>query len=275
MRQFLFRLLRIAAIAYVVYLGVMSVIQERLIFVGWKLRHVDATVPRPADAEQLWVTTASGERVEGWFLPGNGVSAANPGPLVIFAHGNAELIDDLPREAQPYRDLGVSVLFPEYRGFGRSGGAPGASNCVADYVAFRDLAAKRADIDVSRIFYHGRSIGGGIVAQLAMQRAPAAMILESTFTSLDAMAWRYACPPFLNRNRLQTELALPKIAAPILIFHGIEDRVVPVWHARRLAEIARDAKLIEMHGGHAGFPPDPKPYWDAIREFLKQNKMIN
>ena len=41
--------------------------------------------------ERLWVDSPQG-RVEAWFLPGEGTSAEEPGPLLVFAHGNAELL---------------------------------------------------------------------------------------------------------------------------------------------------------------------------------------
>ena len=53
--------------------------------------------------------------VEGWFLPGKGVSTRQPGPVVLVAHGNGELIDHLAHQAQAYTELGCSVLLVEYR----------------------------------------------------------------------------------------------------------------------------------------------------------------
>src|SRR5688572_30017025 len=76
----------------------------------------------PAEGESWWIDTPEG-RVEGWFLPAQG--ASTPRPLVLFAHGNGELIDDWPELLAPYRAQGVHVLLPEYRSYGRSGGTPG------------------------------------------------------------------------------------------------------------------------------------------------------
>ena len=51
---------------------------------------------------------------------------------MIFAHGNGEWIDHWPHLLWPYRQLGVSVILPEYRGYGRSAGKPSERALVSD-----------------------------------------------------------------------------------------------------------------------------------------------
>ena len=42
---------------------------------------------------------------------------------MIFAHGNAELIEHALPEARSLGDLGLSVMLVEYPGYGRSDGS--------------------------------------------------------------------------------------------------------------------------------------------------------
>jgi pimeloyl-ACP methyl ester carboxylesterase len=100
-----------------------------------KLLFPSHLVPRPRHAahaevggEQYWF-----DGVEAWLLPGRGVTAATPGPLLVFAHGNGELIDQWPPMLAPYRQRGLSVLLPEYRGYGRSAGQPSEPALVGDF----------------------------------------------------------------------------------------------------------------------------------------------
>jgi len=79
------------------------------------------TGPAPGDVRQIWLETAHG-RVEAWFLPP--VSASGPAPLLIFAHGNGELIEFWPEEFGVPRSWGVGVLLVEFPGYGRSAGRP-------------------------------------------------------------------------------------------------------------------------------------------------------
>ncbi len=256
-----------ALACYLLWCGLLFVLQTRLIFPGWWMRGEHGLFARPRDAEVLRVGPLG---VEAWLLRGRGVSADQPGPLVIFAHGNGELIDDWAPLLQPYRDAGASVLLVEYRGYGRSEGTPSEQGIVEDFVAAYDAVVIRATIDPGRIVLHGRSIGGGVVAQLAARRPCAALVLESTFTSVAAMARGYLVPTFLLRHPFRTDRVLVKVDVPVLILHGTRDDMIPVRHARRLARIARSGKLVEFEAGHNDFPPDSDAYWDVILGFLRE-----
>src|SRR5262245_32688411 len=72
----------------------------------------EETGPERAHGERLWLE-APGGRVEAWLLPATG-SPGIPRPLVLFAHGNGELIDHWLDELEPLRSLGFSLLLVEY-----------------------------------------------------------------------------------------------------------------------------------------------------------------
>src|SRR5690606_26574574 len=112
-----------------------------------------------------------------------------------------------------------------YRGYGRSDGTPTQDGITRDFIAFYDLIAQRPDVDPIRIVFHGRSLGGGAVAALAQHRTPRAMVLESTFTGVPAMAKRFLVPPFLVRDKFDTMGTLRHYEGPSLILHGEHDEV--------------------------------------------------
>lgn len=219
--------------------------------------------------QQVWIDSPQGP-VESWYLP-----AAHQTAAVIFAHGNAELIDYWPRMLQPYRDLGVGVWLGEYRGYGRSAGTPSQDRIVADFVAMYDDLVSRDDIDADHVFFHGRSLGGGVVAQLALQRRPAAMILESTFTSVADMAAQFMLPRGLVSDPFETEQALRELPIDILLFHGRHDSLVPYRHAQKLAAATDRARLVTYDADHNDFPPDPDAYWQEIERFLTQQGLTS
>lgn len=260
-----------ALACYLLWCGLLFVLQERLIFPGWWMRGERGLFARPRDAEVLRVGPLG---VEAWLLPGRGVSADQPGPLVIFGHGNGELIDDWPPQLQPYLDAGLSVLLVEYRGYGRSPGTPSQRGIVEDFVAAYDDVVARPEIDADRVVLHGRSIGGGVLAQLAAHRPCAALVLESTFTSLAAMARGYLVPTLLLRHPFRTDRVLAQLDVPVLVLHGTHDDIIPVRHGRRLARIARRARLVEFDARHNDFPPDEGAYWQVILRFLRDNGII-
>ena len=208
--------------------------------------------------------------VEGWFLPAEAPQPPEGGAAVIFAHGNAELIDYWPEQMQPYRDMGVSVLLAEYRGYGRSAGNPSQERITADFVKFREWLDARDEVDPDRVIYHGRSLGGGAVAQLAAQRKPAAMILESTFTSVAAMAGSFMVPANFISDPYDTLAVLGALGdVPVLVMHGRRDSVVPFGHGEQLAKAAKNVRFEAFDADHNDFPDDVDRYWRVIREFLE------
>jgi hypothetical protein len=264
-------MLKFLALLYFLWLVTLYVLQGRLIFPGTHMRTPGDSLARPENAEPLWLDAPRGTRTEAWFIPGVGRSAESPGALVVFAHGNAELIDDLPWSLSHYTQQGISLLLIEYRGYGRSTGSPGQQAIVADYVAMLDRVVARGAVDPARLIFHGRSVGGGVIAQLAAQRRPGVLILESTFTSLSSMATRYLALPFLLRHPFHTDRVIGALGVPILIMHGSRDRTIPVCNGRKLHALAPQSQYVEFEAGHNDFPPDLDVYWETIDGFLGEH----
>jgi fermentation-respiration switch protein FrsA (DUF1100 family) len=167
----------------------------------------------------------------------------------------------------PLRDAGFGVMLVEYPGYGRSAGKPSDKSIIATMLAAYDWAVKEPRVDARRIVAHGRSMGGGAAGQLAKRRPLAALILESTYTSLAAMIRAAGVPDFLVVNRLDTLEALESFNGPLLVMHGERDEVIPVEHALELARNHRVVKLEILPCGHNDCPPQ----WDVVLGFLARN----
>lgn len=256
-------MLVLVALTYAAWIAAAWGFQRWLVFPRWVIP--GAVRPAPPGAEVLRRVRPDGVAVEAWFFP---VPRDGPAPVVVFLHGNAERIADCLDLVELYRALGIGVLLPEYRGYGVSGGTPSQHAVTADLVAFVDELRARADVDPHRVVYHGRSLGGGMACALAAERAPGALVLESTFTSIRAFAWGVGLPPFVCRDPFASDRTLPALRCPVLILHGTEDEIVPVAHARRLHALAPAARLELWPGGHNDFPRDPALYARTIGEFL-------
>ncbi|WAS96711.1 alpha/beta hydrolase [Nannocystis punicea] len=248
-------------------------LQERVIFPR-EYANQRALASPPAGVTPLWSPAADGTRVEAWFVPGRGASAERPGPAVMFFHGNGELIDHQLALAASYAARGVSVLLPEYRGYGRSQGKPSQAAIVGDMLRFHDELAARPEVDRARVVFHGRSLGGGVASALAAVRPPAALILESTFTSLAALARKHGLPEALCRHPFRTDRVLPALQRPVLILHGSEDEMIPVAHGRSLHTSAPGSTYVELPGGHNDFPRDRPAYERALDAFLRASGVL-
>lgn len=267
----LLRILIGGLLLYTLWLTALYFAQDALLFPGWAMGNKGGAGPGDPDVQQLWIEVQPGVRVEAWFKPGAGRSAAQPGPAVIFFHGNADLIDwSGPALFRSYVPAGTSVLACEFRGYGRSGGRPSERALVADAVRFYDWLAARPEVDRDAIAIYGSSLGGGVAIALAAERPARAVVVESTFASIVEMTGRYLAPPGLLRHPFRSDERIRRIACPILVVHGRHDTTIPIEHGRRLARAARNARLIETDSGHNG----NRSAWGAIWEFLRSQGII-
>lgn len=263
-------------VGYVLYAGALFVMQGRLM---WP-RHLVASAAELGEpgveahgVERFWVDIGGGERVEAWYARGRVLDGdtGQKRPLVVMAHGNAELIDDHVNRMLNYRDLGVSSLVVEYRGYGRSDGTPGQRGIVDDFARALEMTLAREEVDAGRVVYHGRSIGAGVLCALAERRKPAGMILESAFTSAAGMAGRFGIPGFLVRSPFRNDRVVKDFDGPILLFHGTRDEIIPVAHSRELHAMAKRGTLIEQDAMHNDFPVDAHAMWYEVEKWLLEN----
>jgi len=255
------------------YVVIVTGCQRAILFPRQMLPDVhDASAP--ANVQRL-SRSINGAEVEAWFVPGDGVEDNHPGPLVIFAHGNGEVIDFWPSELGHYKQRGVSVLLVEFRGYGRSTGKPSEKAIVDDFIAFYDQAIALPQVDAARIIFHGRSVGGGVVAQLAAKRKPAGLILESVFTSVADMAKSYWIPSFLVRDPFEVRGVLRELDVPVLIIHGLADELIPPAQAVANHKAALQSRLVLYeHVGHND-PPPRDDYWQQIDRLLIDTGLLS
>jgi len=243
-------------------------LEQWVLFPGHLLGPPRGPRPKVEGLERIAIESNEGE-VEAWFLPAFGPKPRERRPAVVFGHGNGEVIDEWPQVLEPYRSMGVGVLLPEYRGYGHSAGTPNEAAIVDDFVRFYDELAARPGVDPAKIFVHGRSLGGGAVCALVQHRPVAGLILESTFTSVAAVARRWLVPPFVITNRFDNESVVRAFPRPMLIFHGRGDRVIPYSHSVALQRAANQAKLVSYDCDHNDMVRAPNGYWAEIELYLK------
>lgn len=233
----------------------------------------DPSALRTPGLERWWLDTEGG-RVEAWMLPGDGVSEATPGPVVIFAHGNGELIDYWPEALAPYRRWGVSVVLFEYRGYGRSEGRPSEDAITSDLRRLYTRVQSDPRVDPRRVVLHGRSLGGGAVCTLLPVHPPRALVLESTFTSVpDIAREKMHVPRAMLVERYESLDAVREYPGPVLLFHGTRDRLIPVEHGRRLEAAARTGTLVTSDAGHNDLRHD-STFWRRLRTFLAESGVL-
>ena len=257
------------AVVYVAIAGIAWLAQESLVF------YPPPAMPRPTAPagwrlEDVSITTRDGTRLVGLVaLP----PATRP-PLVIYFGGNAEEATAYAGEApQTYGER--AALFVNYRGYGASGGRPGEAALVSDGGEIYDWAARRNDIDASRIALHGRSLGTGVAVQVAAARPARCIVLTSPFSStVDVAKEFYPWLPvgLLLRHRFDSGARAAGLKIPALIISGSADTIVRPHHSDKLAsEWGGPVERVKLEGfGHNDIDLHPN-YAKAIRAFLDRS----
>ena len=224
----------------------------------------------PAGTRQTWLAV-SGGRVEAWLLPAVAPEHTPEGPLLIFAHGNAESIDLWPDQFGALRERGVSVLLVEYPGYGRSSGRPSRATVGEAMTAAHDWATGTLGVSGERIVAYGRSIGSGAACLLAGERQVAAIVLESGFADVGRLALRMGLPPFLVRDRFDNRAMLGRYPGPVLLIHGNDDAIIPVEHSLELHDVAENSTLELLPCGHNDCP---RP-WPQVLKFFELHSLLD
>lgn len=218
--------------------------------------------------QDVALTTEDGVDLHGWYLPRDGARR-----VLLFFHGNAGNISHRRGSIEIFHRLGLNVLIIDYRGYGRSAGTASETGMYRDAdAAWRHLTETRG-VRETDIVVFGRSLGGAVAAELAARRHPAALILESTFSS--ARAASRSVFPWLSRLVVlrfdfDTAARLPAVRCPVLVLHSPDDEIIPYALGEQVFAAANEPKFfVRLRGDHnSGFLQSQPEYARALAEFL-------
>ena len=209
--------------------------------------------------EPIDFKSADGTPLHGWFIPAKGKTAKAAKGTVVFSHGNAGSISYHLGFCTWLAEASYNVFIYDYRGFGKSGGTVGRRGMIDDVKAAFAYAAKRPDIDTTRLISFGHSLGGA-QSVTALGETPVkglrAIVIDGAFASYQAMAQIIGGQ--LGASLVTDELSpkdfvkkLPPV--PLLVVHGDADEIVPVSQGLELYEAAAQPKtLFEVKTGRHG-----------------------
>ena len=216
----------------------------------------------------LTLESADGEKIAAWYTP-----AEDAKWTVLYCHGNAGNISHRLHTLLLINELGANCLIVDYRGYGQSTGKPTEQGTLIDIKTGWNWLTNEQGVPADRIILFGRSLGGSIAAITAVEVKPAAVILESAFTSfVDAGRHYYPWLPvrLFARYDYNTIEAVKKADYPVFITHSPDDEVVPYKFGQQLFEAAPQPKLFqELQGTHnEGFYDNPQLYRDIWKAWL-------
>lgn len=228
--------------------------------------------------EDIWLTAADGTRLHAWWLPAKAGVAVKG--TVLHLHGNGGNLAWHLGGSYWLPEQGYQVLLLDYRGYGLSEGVPALPEVYQDLdAAFAWLEAAPMVRDKPLVVL-GQSLGGALashhLAERPQRRARVdALVLDGVPASYRGVArhmlagswltWPLRGPlSWLVPDDERAELAMSRLEGlPKLIFHSLDDEVVPLANGVRLYQAAPPPRAFQpTRGGHV--QTFNEPFWRQV-----------
>ncbi len=221
--------------------------------------------------EEVWLPVDDEVTVFGWF-----VDAGTTTPVLLWCHGNAGNISYRLENMRLLFQRGISIFIFDYRGYGQSTGQPTEEGFYQDALVSYDYLIHQRKISPERLIIFGRSLGSGVAGEVTVQRPTSGLIVEGAFPSIQAMAdHHYFGLP--ARWVMDAEFNLMKkvqaLKVPLLVMHGEQDAVVPMFLGKQVYDAAPDPKkwYVVSQAGHNDVPfVGGEAYFREIDMFLQR-----
>ncbi|MEH6632025.1 MAG: alpha/beta hydrolase [Halopseudomonas aestusnigri] len=237
-----------AATFYIMVLVGMYLIQTKLVYPGGPPRE------RPEQyggvgVQEIHLEMEDGVRLTHWFIPPTNKNF----PVVVAFHGNAGHTGDRLAKLKYFTEMGYGLFQVEYRGYAGHEGTPSEQAFKADgLIALKWLSEQGYTKD--KLIMYGESLGTGMAVWLASQFPVQAVILEAPYSSIaDVAQAKYWFLPvkYLLKDKWRSDLSIRDVRAPVFIFHGENDEVIPIDFSRKLFDlIPNDKQAIYFDDGY-------------------------
>lgn len=171
--------------------------------------------------------------------------------VVLYFHGNMRNIERYAPFASNFTKNNYEVWMMDYPGYGKTTGERSEQIMYDDAKLFYQMA--RARFAKDSIIIYGKSLGTGVASYLASVKDCRRLILETPYYSIEAMFNHYAFiypVSWMSKYHFPSYQYFEKVDAPITIFHGANDEVIPYSQAKRLMKIAKPgAELVTIEKG--------------------------
>lgn len=260
-------------------LVILALVAGALLLVWWGQERILFQPPRfeesPSESGRVSYEALDGQRLVGFVV---GDPRISRGVLLSF-HGNADLaIWQLDWARQVERRTQYAVFLAEYRGYMSLSGSPTYLSTKLDARAAYDHLRIAFRIDRTRMVYYGHSLGSAVATELAEIHPPAALVLESPFSSARAMARLIVSPPVvlawraISRIHFDTRRAVSELDVPVSVAHGQRDRIVPFRMGLEVYEAAKrkgELLVVEAAGHNDLADLGGEQYWRWIAQALE------
>ena len=191
------------------------------------------------------------------------------GKCLLFCHGNGETAVSERYWFEQLAAAGVSVICPDYRGYGLSVGELSENGCHDAAHAAYDYLVQERHVPPQDIVVLGYSLGSAVAVELSVTEKTGGLVLQTPFADgrrilrawasklglvMSVVGWAVSFLPI--RCPFPTSSRLGRVSVPTLVIHGTADRIVPHAHGRevyRRIPVA-NKRFVSVDGaGHCNF----------------------
>ncbi len=265
------KLLYTAAIAYLGLVLALYTFQRKLQYHPFK-EQVAPSFYGLAEVEQVSFDTEDGESIQAWYGPSRGGR-----PTFLYFHGNAEAIQHRWERVKLFMENGYGVLMVSWRGYAGSTGTPTEKGLKLDAAAALSFLEVKG-IEPDNLIYFGESLGSGVAVPLAVEKPPAAVVLDSPFTSaadVGQNTYWFVPTALLMKDKFDSMAHADRISSPVFIFHGDADIVVPQKFGRRLFDAIKAPKEFLSLPGLGHVEPLTPESWQRMSAFLEKHAVAS
>jgi uncharacterized protein len=203
------------------------------------------------EAQELRLPTADAQEALAWFLP---PPEDSRGKMIVYFHGNGGGLAYSTVLLEQIRKAGFGYLALEYRGYPGYEGSPNEAGIYADARAAMEFM-KAQGFPPENIILLGRSLGSAVALHMATEYHVGLLALVSPFTSMADVAagiYWYVPARYLLLDRFDSFAKADKLQAPVYVFHGDADTLIPYALGQRLYErIPTQKEFFTLEGqGH-------------------------
>jgi uncharacterized protein len=154
--------------------------------------------------------------------------------LIVIYHGNARSACSRGYIKEIIDQYDLSYIFVEYTGYSNDKNKPSKKAIISD---IKNVNTFITELNPTKTIYLGESIGTGVVSYHASINEPNTLILVSPFDSILSVAkkkfWMFPVKLVFKEN-FDNINSLKNFNNKLIIFHGIDDKTVPISHSKEL-----------------------------------------
>ena len=211
--------------------------------------------------------STGGREAYGYYAPGGK-------RLIVFFHGNGEVMGSMQELAAIMQREGFSVPMAEYPGYGYASMYKATEENLYDDAAalLKHMREKYGHSEADTLLW-GFSLGTGVAVETGKRQLGERLLLMAPFTSTPDTAQHHLffAARWLITDKFDSKSKALAIPYPVLIVHGEEDSVIPFSMGKELAGIFPHASFIPVAGADHNdlLARLSRPQWSEILRFAK------